>query len=233
MRSMRWLAGTLVLLAAAGCAAGCTGGDGDSTPDGAQLVQRAAEATRQVETVRFDLTVDGQVQGIAISAAQGQLTKAGNVKGSAVVTMTGQPAESEFVIIGDTLYLKGATGGFQRFPLSVAATVYDPSTILDDNRGLAALVAGATEPSVQGREDVDGVETYRLKVTFASKDLGVLLPGAGAATDLPGELWIMTAEPNRPVRAKVDVPATSGTNGGTVTITLSQFNEPVTITPPG
>jgi lipoprotein LprG len=231
MKSMRWLVATLVLLATA---AGCTGSGGsDSTPDGAQLVQRAAEATRQIETVHFDLTVDGRIQGIAISTAQGQLTKAGNVKGSAVITMTGQPAESEFVIVGDTLYLKGPTGGFQRFPSSVAATVYDPTKILDDNRGLAALIAGATGPSVQGKEDVNGVETYRVKVTFTRNNLGVLLPGVGATTDLPGELWITTAEPNRPVKAKVDVPAAPGTSGGTVTITLSQFNDPVTITPPG
>jgi hypothetical protein len=85
---------------------------------------------------------------------------------------------------------------------------------------------------VQGKETVDGVETYHLKVTFARNNLGVLLPGAGSSTDLPGDLWITTAEPNLPVKAKVDVPATSGAPGGTVTITLSEFNQPVTITPP-
>jgi len=229
----RWL-GVLLVVAAVG-AAGCTGdggGDGGSQPDGAQLVQRAAEATRQIETVRFELAVDGQVPGVSVSSAQGQLTKDGNVKGTAVITATGQPAETEFVIVGDTLYLKGPTGGFQQLPSSVAATVYDPSKILDANLGLAALVAGATQPAVQGKETVDGVETYRVKVTFARNNLGVLLPGTGAAADLPGEVWITTAEPNRPVKAKVDVPAAAGASGGTVTIELSGFNEPVTITPP-
>jgi lipoprotein LprG len=176
--------------------------------------------------------VDGQIKGISISSAQGQLTKAGNVKGSAVLTSGGQPAEAEFVIVGDTLYLKGPTGGYQQLPSSVAATVYDPTKILDANQGLAALVAGATEPSVTGRETAEGVDAYKVGVKFAKNNLGVLLPGAGASTDLPGELWIAAAEPNRPVKARVTVPAAPGTAGGTVTITLSEFNNPVTVQPP-
>src|SRR5215217_958629 len=192
------------LLLVVAAATACTGNKGTAvpaTPDGAQLLQKSAEAMRQVDTVRFELKVDGKIQGISISSAQGQLTKEGNVKGTAVITVAGQPAETEFVIVGDTLYLKGPTGGFQQLPSSFAASVYDPSKILDANLGLPALVAGASQPEVQGKETVNGVETYRVKVTFAKDKLGVLLPGAGAASDLPGELWITTAEPNRPVKA--------------------------------
>jgi lipoprotein LprG len=219
----------LLALAATGCSGGGSGGD---LPDGAELMRSAAQATREVQTVHFKLTVDGAVSGISISSAQGQLTREGNVKGTAVITATGQPAETEFVIVGDTLYLKGPTGGFQKLPSSVAASVYDPSKILDDNLGLPALVAGATSPAVQGKETVDGVEAYRVKVTFAKNNLGVLLPGVGASADLPGEVWIAATAPNRPVRAKVDVPGSGGAAGGTVTITLSEFNNPVEITPP-
>lgn len=229
---MRWLGALLLVVAAAGCTGDEGGEGGVALPDGPQLVQKAAEATRQVGTVRFQLTVDGQIKGISISSAQGQLTKDGDVKGTTVITASGQPTEAEFVIVGDTLYLKGPTGGYQQFPSSVAATVYDPTKILDDNLGLAALVANATGPAVEATETVDGAPAYRLKVTFAKNNLGVLLPGAGAATDLPGELWVTTAEPNRPIKAKVDVPAAPGTAGGTVTITLSEFNDPVVISPP-
>jgi len=226
----RWLA-VLLLLAVPGCTGG-EDGDQNGPPDSAQLTQRSAEAMRQVETVRFMLTVDGQIKGIAISSAKGQLTKDGNVKGTAVLTSGGQPAEAEFVIVGDTLYLKGPTGGFQQLPSSVAASVYDPTKILDANLGIAALVAGATEPAIAGRESVDGVESYLVNVKFAKNNLGVLLPGAGASTDLPGELWIAADEPNRPVKARVTVPAAPGTAGGTVTIVLSEFNDPVTVEPP-
>lgn len=226
----RWLAVLLLFAVSA-----CTGDNSDDStrlPDPAQLLQHSADSMRQVETVRFKLTVDGQIKGISISSAQGQLTKAGNVKGSAVLTSGGQPAEAEFVIVGDTLYLKGPTGGFQKLPSSFAATVYDPTKILDVNLGLAALVAGATEPLMAGRDSAEGVDAYKVGVKFAKNNLGVLLPGAGASTDLPGELWIAAAEPNRPVKARVTVPPAPGTAGGTVTITLSEFNNPVTVEPP-
>ena len=230
---IRWLVVPLLLVATT--AAACTGNKGNAVaaaPDAAQLLQKSGEAMRQVQTVRFELKVDGKIPGISISDAQGQLTKDGNVKGTATLTAIGQPTEAEFVIVGDTLYLKGPTGGFQKLPSSVAASVYDPTKILDPALGLAGLVGGATRASVQGTETVDGVQAYHLKVTFPRNNLGVLLPGVGSSTDLPGDLWITTAEPNLPIKAKADVPGTAGAAGGTVTITLSEFNKPVTITPP-
>lgn len=230
------LLGLIALLGTLG-ATGCTD-DGDATgsgadrPDAAQLVGKAAAATREIDTLRFALDVDGQIAGISISGADGRLTREGNVEGTAVLTSAGQPVETEFVIVGDTLYLKGPTGGYQQLPASVAASIYDPTKILDDNLGLAALVAGASQPVVQGTEKVDGVDAHRLTVVFAKNNLGVLLPGAGAAADLPGELWLAADEPNRPIKARVAVPASGGKAGGTVTITLSEFNDPVDITPP-
>lgn len=225
----RWLFAVLAVVALG--TAGCSG-DNTPLPDGPQLLQQAATATREVQTVRFTLDVQGTVSGISISRAQGQLTRDGKVKGTAVITSTGQPAEAEFVIVGDTMYLKGPTGGFQKLPSSVAASVYDPTKILDDNLGLAALVAGASQPMVRAKESVDGTAAYRVEVTFAQNNLGILLPGSGAASDLPGELWISEADPHRPIKAKVQVPGSGEASGGTVTITLTGFNDPADITAP-
>jgi lipoprotein LprG len=245
LRVLRWPGFVLsALVLAAGCTGGGGGGGGgEQLPDAGQLVSRAAQATKQIESVKFDLKVDGEVPGIAVSSAQGELTKAGNVKGTAVITATGQPAETEFVIVGDSLYLKGPTGGFVQLPVSIAASLYDPSKILDNNVGLGALVAGVTEAKVEGKENVAGVDCYRISGKFARNNLGVLLPGLPSNSDLPGQLWVAAAEPNRLVKAKVDVPSAASTATqaptttaaaatNTVTITLSEFNAPVTITPP-
>ena len=60
---IRWIGVLLTATAVtvASAATGCTGNKGAAVgaqPDGATLVQRSAEAMRQVETVRFSLTVD-------------------------------------------------------------------------------------------------------------------------------------------------------------------------------
>src|SRR5688572_3231482 len=98
----RWRSALLALAAAALVSTACTGDDGGSTGgdqqlpsiDAAQLVRDAADSTAALRTVRFAITVDGDVPGVAITAADGQLTKDGKVAGTAVITATGRPAET-------------------------------------------------------------------------------------------------------------------------------------------
>jgi lipoprotein LprG len=232
---MRSLVGAVALLAALGVsgAAACTDdgqGRPESLPDGGELLRQSAQAMREVETLKFNLSVEGTIPGVAIRGAEGQLTRDGDVKGTGQLNQGDATSEIEFVIVDDSLYLKGPTGGFQRLPASVAATVYDPSKILDPDLGVAALVAGGTQPRTEAREQVDGTDAYRIAVTLPRDKLTVLLPGV--STDLNGQLWVAANDPKRLLRAKVDVPATGGGEPGTVTLGLSEFNEPVTITPP-
>ena len=43
------------------------------------------------------------------------------IVGTATVEQFGATVSLEFVIVGDSLYLKGPTGGFQKLPLSLAS----------------------------------------------------------------------------------------------------------------
>ena len=225
------LLGTVVFGAAA-CTGGNAGtGEPGSLPDASGLLRESAQAMSELNTVSFALAVDGTVPGVAIRTAEGKLTKDGNVKGKAQLDQGSGTSEIEFVIVGGTLYLKGPTGGFQRLPASFAATVYDPSKILDRNAGLPALLAGASNARTEATEDIDGKQAYRIAVTVPRDKLTVLLPGV--ASDLNGQLWVATNDPKWLLKAKMDVPAQSGGTPAGVTMTLSDFNDPVTITPPG
>lgn len=223
------LVGT-VLVCTAACTGGSPGSPTGSLPDGAGLLRESAKAMSELKTVRFDLAVDGTIPGVAIRSAEGELTRDGDVKGTAQLTQGGGSSEIEFVMVDDSLYLKGPTGGFQELPSSFAASVYDPSKILDAEVGVPAMIAGATQAKTEAVEDVDGTQTYRIAVTVPKDKLAVLLPGV--SSDLSGHLWVATADPKRLVRAKMDVPAEGGGSPASVTMTLSGFDEPVTITPP-
>ena len=50
------------------------------------------------------------------------------------------------MLVGGKLYLKGATGGFAEVPAALAGSVYDPSAILDPDKGVAKVLASVTEP---------------------------------------------------------------------------------------
>lgn len=199
----------------------CSGGE--ELPDGAQLLSRSAEAMREVSSARFALGLEGNVTALPIEGAQGQLTRDGEAAGSATITQGGQLSELKFVLTGDSLYLQGPTGGFRELPASFAASVYDPSTILDARRGVPALLSGATGAVTEAREDVDGVDTYRVRATFPADVLGGLIPAV--TQDTEGQVWIGAQQPHL-VQARFELP------GGIATVRLSEFGAPVDIAPP-
>lgn len=233
---MRALLGAMalsVLLGASACTGGSAGqGAPESLPDASGLLGDSAQSMSELNTVRFNLAVDGTIPGVAIRSAEGVLTRDGDVKGKGQLDQGSGTSEFEFVIVEDTLYLKGPTGGFQRLPAAFAATVYDPSKILDRNAGVPALLTGATQARTEAIEDVDGTQAYRIAVTVPKDKLTVLLPSV--ANDLNGKLWVATGDSKWLLKAKMDVPAPqSGGKPASVTLALSDFNDPVTITPPG
>src|SRR5262249_49151903 len=130
----------------------------------------------------------------------------------------------KFVIVGQDLYLERATGaGFQKLPLSFAGAVYDPSVILNPDKGIAAALASGKDPSTEGREQVDGVDTYRLQVSFPAQPLGSLVPGL--AQDKTSDIWI-AVQGSRLIKAQFP------TTTGKITATFSEYDAPAQITPP-
>jgi lipoprotein LprG len=220
-----------VVLSAALALAGCSGDGGstDDLPDGTKLVADAATEMRAVASARFTVRAEGTIAGLPLRGAEGQLTRDGDAQGSVRLDQGGSLVEIAFVLTGQTAYIKGATGGFQRVPRAVAATVYDPSAILDPDRGVARLLATAKDARTEGKETIDGRDTYQVKATLDKEALATLVPGA--SQEAVGTLWIDTGRP-RLTRTRIPVRGTGGDAGGTVTVTISDTDTPVTITPP-
>lgn len=211
--------------------AGCSSkGKSSALPPGDTLLKESSAAMREVKTVRFAIEADGTVAGLALRRANGQLTRDGDAKGTAQVQQLGANIELEFVVVGDTIHLKGPTGGWQKVPLALASSVYDPSAILDPDRGIAKVLSTASEGRTEAREKVDGVDAYRVAAKLTAADLATIVPGA--RDGVTGQLWI-AADTKRLVRAKFALPAESGQGkGATVTVTFSEFDAPVSISAP-
>ncbi|HEU4427003.1 MAG TPA: LppX_LprAFG lipoprotein [Pilimelia sp.] len=229
----RWTAALAALALAVAALTACTdSGDkpppaaGD-LPPGDTLVKDAAAAMRAVRTAEFDITSEGTVDRLGIRGAQGVITSEGDARGTARIDQAGTLVELSFVAVDDTLYLKGATGGWQQVPLAAASSVYDPSLILNPDRGVANVLATATDATTEARETVDGTPAYRVKANLKAQALAAIAPGV--SEDVTGTLWIGT---DRKVlhRASFVVPGAGG--GGTVTVTLRKFDAPVTIRAP-
>jgi lipoprotein LprG len=218
------------VLAAVVATSACTGGGddppaaGSGLPDGTALLAGSAAEMKTVTSAAFDIATEGAVASLPLKSAQGQITSAGDATGSASLDQAGVPLEIQFRIKDDTLYVNGLTGGWQQLPLAAAAAVYDPSAILDPDRGVAHVLATATG-TTEAQEEVDGAATYRVKATLDGAAVSALVPGV--AGDLAGTVWIGA---ERRLVHRIAFTPTGQT--GTVTVTFTDFDAPVTVEPP-
>jgi lipoprotein LprG len=202
-----------------------------SLPDGAGLMTDASAAAADIESAHFTLQINGEVPGLPVRSADGDLTReggpAGAAKGTISMNFMGTLFEGEFVLVDDTLFLKGPTGGYEEISAALVRSVYDPSAILDPERGIAKVLSSVQNPKTEAAEDVDGVATYKVTGRVGKDVVTSLVPGINEDVDIT--FWVKQDGDHQPVKASVKVPAEGDP---TVDVTLSDVNKPVTITAP-
>jgi lipoprotein LprG len=200
-----------------------------SLPAGATVMQQSESAMSTVQTVHFAIGINGTLAGLPLSKAEGDLKANGDAKGSANITEFGVNVEVAFIITNNKFYLKGVTGGYTAMPLSTASSILDPSAILDPNRGVVQLMKTATNPTTEAVESVNGHDAYRVAITPDPAAITSLVPGSGAGTT--GKIWIDTTT-RRLSKGVFTVPGTGSGKSATVTITLTNYDAPVTVNAP-
>jgi lipoprotein LprG len=228
------LAATLLIVTLAGCTdKSKEAEDGKKVnanlPAAEGLLKESATAMGEIKTAKFLITADGTIAGVALKRAEGVLTKEGNAQGTAQVEQMGATVELAFTIVGQTMWLKGPTGDYQQLPLALAASVYDPSAILDPNRGIAKVLSTATGGRTEAMEIVDGQETYQVAADCSAENLVNVVPGVTGS--VPGKFWIHK-DNKKLLKAAFTLPAVGDAKGGTVTVTFKEFDAPASITAP-
>lgn len=231
MKTRRAFTGLLVaaatsLLTLAGCSSTST----TATPTAAALtapevLAKSASAMGEVRSTSFTITVDGQLPAVTVQSAQGDLTAAGAAQGTAKITQFGQLLEVDFVLTGGNLYIRGLTGGFTEVPAALAGSVYDPLAILDPDKGVSKVLESVQNPTLTSSDGDSWVVSGTVPTSVAAG----LVPGI--STDVDG---VFTVEMATGYLTAADL-SVAGADGkpATVAIGLSNFNQPVTISPPG
>jgi lipoprotein LprG len=201
---------------------------GGGLPDAGALLTDSAAAMRDIKTAKFLITADGAISGLSLRRAEGTLTREGSAQGTAQIEQAGTTVDLTFVIVGDKIYIKGPTGGYQALPLSLAASVYDPSAILDPNQGVAKLLGSAGDARTEAAEAVGGTDAWRVAMTANGADLSKIIPGVRGNT--PGKVWLGKQD-KRLHKAVFTLPADGGATG-TVTVTFQEFDAPAAIKAP-
>lgn len=226
----RSVLGVLALIGAV-LLAGCTGSSpAAQLPSAAELLSGSANAMRAVSTAAIAIDVDPAATVVPIRNAVGRITSDGQAEGTAVLALfNGPPLEYQLVVAADVLYLKGPTGGFTPLPLAAASGIYDPTAILDPDRGAAAMLSAADAATTQAREVSEGVDAFRVGATFRPEQVSALVPGV--AGPVPGVVWLDAAT-QRLARAELTLPDGPTGKGGLVTVRFSDYDVPVSVAPP-
>jgi lipoprotein LprG len=217
------------LLLLIGVAACSKDEDPATLPNGTTLVSESATAMRSVQSTHIVIDVDGTIGSLPIKKAEGDLKRDGDAKGNIKLQQLGQLIQLDFVLVGNDAYLKFPTGGWQKSTGGSSSFPYDPSAILDSDRGVAKLLATATNARTEGSETVDGVDTYRVAVDYDNIAASALVPGVPPG--VKGQVWL-DKQTKRMVKAVVNSPANGGTAAATMTVTLTNIDAPVTISAP-
>jgi lipoprotein LprG len=220
----------LILVVSLAVLTGCSKDkSGEALPAGATLLSDAATATAALKSAHVKIETEGEVSSLPMRRAEGDLLRSGDAKGTIQLSQFGVLIEYEFVVVGPTIYLKGATGGWQQLNASVAQSLYDPSAILDPNRGIAKLLSTARDPVTEAKESVNGKDAYRIRVKLDSSTVAALVPGITG--EVTGKVWV-DAQNKQLLKAVLTVPGSSADKSGTVTINVTNIDVPVTVSAP-
>jgi lipoprotein LprG len=225
-----WIAASLVgLLGLAACSSGGSANTAN-LPAAGPLLATAGSSMSSVTSVHFSIVVNGTLAGVPIQNADGDLNAQGQAKGNAKVSLLGQLTQVDFVLVNQTFYLKGPTGGWQKVSAALAGNLFDPSAILDPNRGVAKVLGTMQGAQTQAQESVNGTDCYKITGKIAKNIVSAIIPGI--TVDVGATLWLATDAKHLPVKAEFAVPGSGGAQGATVDVIFSQVNVPVTVTAP-
>ncbi|WP_019202765.1 LppX_LprAFG lipoprotein [Tsukamurella sp. 1534] len=209
----------------------------------ADIVQEAAKATRETYSEHLVLTVDKAIQGLPVASVDGDITsdkdsKTVAAKGDANVRVQENYVQTKFVVIDGHLYANLGGPKFQDMGKTGEKGVYDPSVILDMDKGLAKVVESIQNPKVESRETVNGLKTVKVTGTVSPQLLDPILPQItevakrGNVSTLPLTLWIVDesgADPQpRPNVAQMRVTMQQGN----IDLKLSDFGKQVSVEKP-
>lgn len=235
MQKRRRLFGVLAALTtAAALVASCSSDAGTEAPadlpDAPTLLSESAATTAAQTSVHLVLTVEGVVSGLPLNRLEGDLTNVPAVaaKGTASLSLTDPPVEAGFVVLDGQLWAD-LTGGndWGTAPLGPAAEIYDVGLILNPDSGLANVLSSFTDPTVEGVETIEGVQSAKITGKVSADAVNAIAPKIGATEPVDGTAWVAVDGDHALTQARLEI-----TPGNAIQMTTTAWGEPVTVEPP-
>jgi lipoprotein LprG len=202
-----------------------------STPSAATLLAQAASKFNQVTSFHFVLTAQhlGASDPLPVTQASGDVQRPDTLSATALVSSPFGPAQVKLIIIGQQEWITNPlTGAFQ--PTTDYAGLL---AIFDAQQGVGAALVHLQQPSAPQSSSAAAGSCWKISGTLSASAVAAVVNGAVASNQsVPATVCIGKADDELysvtlagPV-SQTDTPQTSRT------FTLTQFNQPLSITPP-
>lgn len=223
------------VLAASACLAlaACSSSSAPTTPklSATALLAKAQAAADQANAVHFTITSSNvSLDGTNLISGEGDLARPSSLQGSFSVAVSGFTAKVKVAAVGNTFEAELPFTSQYKVTNPAEFGLTNPAELLDPTNGLVKLLVIAQDAQIGPSQRVDGelLDTVNYSV-----------PGSTIPV-LPDE------NPSQPVKLTVGIdsssyqlrtvtmvgPLTSATSNCTYVVTLSDYNEHVTITLP-
>lgn len=214
-------------------AAACSGDDAATTtsttlPDVDQLLSDTAVTMETVDTLRYDMQLTGApitLLGVELRSARGQYAAPESTKAVLEAAIGGLVIELGTIAIGGTSWVTNPLSG--EWDEYTGSRAFNPSIMFDPDLGWRPLLT----TDLQDARLVEPVAADRFVVTGTTADERVEILTAGLVDAQPVDLQIeIDRESGVVTRMAFD---TIGEAGATTwTLTLSEFGEEVSVSPP-
>ena len=152
-----------------------------------EIMLRSSAKLDALSSFHFELDQEGGgipiAMGLEMTRASGDIVRPDKLKIKALAGFI----EVEIITVGDITYMTHPlTGEFEPLPNEFTAV-----TLFDPDNGITAIIAGITEGSTIGEEEVDGVPCYHIRGILDSGELKAISCGfATAGIPIDTEVWI-------------------------------------------
>ncbi len=224
-------------LLVAGCGSdGETGSSENSDVSVDEILSAASARMAETQSMRFALEVEGETyvdatRTIQLLAARGNLARPNKVAVDFQVELFGTGTVTiKMITVGpDSWTTDLLTGEWGTAPPEFG---YNPAVLFDNQQGLGPVMGRLQNPVLQGREEIDGREVYKVSGTASAATMGSLTSNTMSGDPIGLDLWIDT-ETSDLVRVVVREPENSGKDQPAVwTMRLTDHDEQVSIDPP-
>ena len=200
------------------------------------ILARTAARLNAVKSVHFEATVDGvayldATRTIQLRSATGDIVVPDQMQARITIAIGSANVEVSLVALGDERYQTDLLTG--RWGPAQPGFDYSPTVLFDRSQGLSSVLGKLRDVERLDEETVNGQAAYHLRASVDRAAIAPITSGAIAGDAVTAELWIAKDTFNLLKLVLTEPPTPGKATPATWTLTLDNYDQPVTITPPG